>query len=146
MPTGAKLVAATCLAILGLVLAVMITPLVPELSDFPYLVPVNMAVGALVGWISMAPRAGGGVGRAVANGLTGAAVLAFWGLAAIGVIRMIDLSMKQQYRGFGDAVVAIFSISAEYFLLFATVPVGIALVVGGVLSSLVVNYADRKWP
>jgi len=142
MPTGAKLAAAMCLALLGLALTVIITPLMPELSDFKYLIPVNMAIGGLIGWFVMAPSAGGG---AVANGLTGAVALAFWTLAALGVIRMIDRSMKGQYHGLGDAAVAVFSIGAEYFLLLATLPVGIALVVGGVISGFVTNYADRKW-
>lgn len=145
MPTGAKLVAAICLAFLGLALSVIITPLMPELADFKFLAPVNMALGALIGWLVLAPRAGGGTGHAIANGLTGAAALAFWGLAALGVIRMIDLSTHKQYRGLGDAIFAIFSIGADYFLVLATMPVGIALVVGGVMSGLATNYADRNW-
>ncbi|SFS56064.1 hypothetical protein SAMN04488040_0950 [Sulfitobacter marinus] len=145
MPTGAKLAAAMCLAVLGVVLSVIITSLIPELSRFKYLVPLTVALGGVIGWFFMAPRAGGGVGHAIANGVTCAVALAFWMLTALAVIRVIDLSLKGQYRGLSDAIVAVVMIGAEYALLLAILPVAAALAVGGVVSGFVTNFADRKW-
>ncbi len=103
MPTAAKLMAAFCLASLAFVVSQMIMPLMPERSEFGYFVPINMAVGALVGWVIMAPRSGHGMGAGITNGLTGAFMLVLWGLATHAVIRMLDLSMQRRYDGMGDS-------------------------------------------
>ena len=146
MPTAAKLMAAFCLASLAFVVSQMIMPLMPERSEFGYFVPINMAVGALVGWVIMAPRSGHGMGAGITNGLTGAFMLVLWGLATHAVIRMLDLSMQRRYDGMGEALLAVLTISAEYLLVMATVPIGIALSVGGIISGIATNYAERKWP
>ncbi len=146
MPTGAKLMAAICLAILAFVLSEMIMPLMPERTHFGYFVPINMALGVVVGWIVMGSRAGGSVFMGITNGVSGAFMLVLWGLFTHGVIRMIDLSMQRRYDGLGEAALAVLSIGAEYFLIMATGPVGIALLVGGAISGLATNYAERRWP
>lgn len=146
MPTAAKLMAAICLALLAFIVSQMIMPLMPERSYFGYFVPINMAVGALVGWVIMAPRAGHGMAAGITNGLTGAFMLVFWGLATHAVIRMLDLSMQRRYDGVGEGLLAVLTISAEFILVMATVPIGIVLIVGGILSGIATNFAERRWP
>ncbi len=146
MPTAARLMAAICLALLGFVLSEMIMPLMPERSSFGYFVPTNMALGALAGWVVMGPRAGGGFVMGLSNGLTGTFILLLWGLATQSTLTMLKLSMQRRYDGLGEAVLAVLSIGAEYFLIMATIPIAIVVLVGGAISGFVTNYAEQKWP
>lgn len=146
MPTAARLMAAICLALLGFVLSEMIMPLMPERSSFGYFVPTNMALGALAGWVVMGPRAGGGFVMGLSNGLTGTFILLLWGLATQSTLTMLKLSMQRRYDGLGEAVLAVLSIGAEYFLTMATIPIAIVVLVGGAISGFVTNYAEQNWP
>lgn len=146
MPTAARLMAAICLACMGFVLSEMIMPLMPDRASFGYFVPTNMALGALAGWVVMGPRAGGGPVMGIGNGLTGVFVLVLWGLAAQAVLRMLKLSMQRRYDGLGEAVLSVLSIGAEYFLIMATIPIAGVIVIGGIISGLATNYAEKKWP
>ncbi len=145
MPTAARLMAAGCFAILALVVSQMIIPLVPEGKRLGYFVPINMLVGFLIGWVMIGPRAGGGMGRGISNGLTGAFLLILWGIATQAVIEMIRLSMLRRYDGFAEAILAAIGIGAEFFMLMATVAIGVTVVVGGVISGLLTNYAEGRW-
>jgi hypothetical protein len=138
--------AAICLALLGFVLSEMIMPLMPERSSFGYFVPTNMALGALAGWVVMGPRAGGGFVMGLSNGLTGTFILLLWGLATQSTLTMLKLSMQRRYDGLGEAVLAVLSIGAEYFLTMATIPIAIVVLVGGAISGFVTNYAEQNWP
>jgi len=146
MPTTARLMAAICLAFLGFILSQMIMPLMPDRASFGYFVPTNMALGALAGWVVMGPRAGGGFLMGISNGLTGAFVLLLWGLATQATLTMLKLSMQRRYDGLGEAVFAVLSIGADYFLIMSTVPIAIVVLVGASVSGLLTNYAKRKWP
>ena len=61
MPTAARLMAALCLAVVGLVVSEMVKPLMPESTDFGYFVQVNIVLGLGVGWFVMGRRAGRGI-------------------------------------------------------------------------------------
>lgn len=146
MPTAAKLMAAICLATLGFVLSQMIMPLMPERASFGYFVPTNMAIGAILGWAVMGTRAGGGLWMGISNGLTGAFLLVICGVVTQSALRMLNLSMQRRYDSLGDAFIAVLTIGAEYFMIMATGPIAIAVVVGGIISGTVTNYAEKKWP
>ena len=71
MPDAAKLVAATCLAIMGFLLSGLIMPVYVDAygeTNFGWFVQVNVVLGIVVGWISMGKRAGRGVSAAMTNG------------------------------------------------------------------------------
>ena len=71
MPTAPKALAAFCLAVLGYLASELVKTLVPEITNFGNFSYVNMALGALVGWIVVGKRAGRGTKEAIGNGLTG---------------------------------------------------------------------------
>lgn len=145
MPNAAKLVSALCLAILAFIVSGLIMPLFPEGTDFGYFVLVNVVIGAATGWSVIGKRAGRGWTSAINVGLTGAVMLVFWGLFVQGCYEMVDLAMRRRYDNAFEALVAIFEIMAEYALLIATVPIGIALAIGGAAAGILAEIAARRW-
>ena len=145
MPTAARLVAAICIAIVAFVVSRMVMPLMPESTDFGYFIPVNIVLGLLVGWFAMGKRAGRGTTAAINNGLTGVFLLMLWGIGVQATNEMVRLAMRNRYDGALEALTAIFEIGAEYALIVATVPIGIALLIGAVVSGLLTEFAGNRW-
>ena len=145
MPTGARLVAALCLAVTAYVISLMVMPLMPESTDFGNFVPINICLGLLVGWFVMGRRAGRGTTAAINNGLTGVFVLLLWGIGVQAANEMVRLAMRNRYDNAFEAIVAIFQIGAEFGLILFTVPIGVTLLVASVVSGLLTEAADRNW-
>ncbi|AXI42530.1 TrgA family protein [Sulfitobacter sp. SK011] len=145
MPTAARLVAAICLAIVAFIVSGMVMPLMPESTDFGYFVPLNIIIGLLAGWIVMGRRVGRGTTAAINNGLTGVFVMMLWGIGVQACNEMVRLAMKNRYDNAMEAIVAIFQIGAEFGQMIATVPIGLFLLVGAVVSGLVTEYAGNRW-
>lgn len=145
MPNGARLIAALSMALLAFFVSGMIMPLMPEGTDFGYFTYVNMAIGVVCGWILMGRRAGHGLVPAINNGITGMAVMVFWGLFVQGVWEMFRLAMRHRFDGPFEALTAIFTISLDYFFVMAVPHVLLALVIGGVLAGLATENAHNRW-
>ncbi|MHA6261757.1 TrgA family protein [Arenibacterium sp. CAU 1754] len=145
MPDAARLFAALGLAITAFIISGQIIPLMPEGLDFGYFTYVNMAIGAITGWIVMGKRAGRGVTAAINNGITGAVAMVFWGLFVQGCWEMFDLAMRNRYDGPFEAVMAIFQIAAGYGMTMFVPNIIITLAVGGVATGLATEYAWRNW-
>ena len=136
MPTGARLMAAISLAVLAFVLSGMVVPLMPESTDFGYFLPLNVVLGLIVGWRVMGRRAGRGIVAAINNGFAGVFVLMLWAIFLQAANEMVRLALRNRYDDPFEAIVAVFQIGAEFGLMIATVPIGVALVVGGVIAGL----------
>jgi len=145
MPTAARLVAALCLAGVAYVVSGMVIPLLPEGTDIGYFVPVNVLIGLVVGWTVMGSRAGRGTTAAINNGVTGVFMLVLWAIVVQAANEMVRRAMLNRYDDVFEAIVAVFEIGAEYAVLIATLPIGIALIVGALVSGLVTEYAARHW-
>ena len=145
MPTAARLVAALLLAALGWVLSDMIRPLMPEGTDFGIFNYVDAFIGLSVGWILMGKRAGRGVVSGINNGITGAAVMVFWGLFVHSSYEMFRLAMRNRYDGPMEAITAIFIIASEFGLMIATAPVIVTFLIGALIVGPATEYASRKW-
>lgn len=147
MPSAARLMGAVCLAVLAFVLSGMVMTLLPESTDFGWFVPLNILLGLLIGWTVMGSRVGGdSIAAAINNGVAGVFVLMLWGIGIQAINEMMRLAMRNRYDDPFEAIVAIFQIGAEFGLLVATAPIGIALAVGAVVSGLLTEYAHRRWP
>ncbi|MDP5216445.1 TrgA family protein [Ruegeria sp. 2205SS24-7] len=145
MPDAARLVAATCLALIAFIVSGQIIPLMPEGLDFGYFTYVNMGLGILVGWITMGKRAGRGITNAINNGITGIVVLVFWGLFVQGCYEMFRQAMRNRYGGPFEAIGAIFRIGIDYAYTIAVPNVILTLLIGGVLAGLATEFAWRRW-
>ncbi|GAA6175246.1 TrgA family protein [Sulfitobacter pacificus] len=146
MPTAARLMAAFCVAVTAYFISLMVMPLMPESTDFGYFIPVNICLGLGVGWFAMGRRAGRGTTAAINNGLTGMFLLMLWGIGVQAINEMVRLAMRNRYDGPFEALVAIFRIGAEYAVMVATVPIGIALLVGTLFCGLLTEFASNRWP
>ncbi len=145
MPDAARLFAAIGLAITAFIVSGMIIPLMPEGTDFGYFTWVNLAIGALSGWIVMGKRAGKGITAAINNGITGMVAMVFWGLAVQGAYEMVRLAMRNRYDGPFEAIMAIFEIAIDYGWTIFVFPVIMTLLIGGILTGLATEYAWRTW-
>ena len=145
MPDAAKLVAAIGMAILAFVVSGMIMPLFEEDTNFGWFTQVNVLVGIVTGWMVIGRRAGRGIVSAINVGLTGPVVMVFWGLFIQSCNEMVRIAMKNRYDGAFEALVAIFEIGAEWALLMSTIPVWAVLLVGGMITGLLTEYAWRTW-
>lgn len=145
MPDAARLVAATCMALIAFIISGQVMPLMPEGTDFGYFTYVNIGLGLLCGWIVMGKRAGRGLVPAINNGLTGVAALLFWGLFVQGVYEMVRLAMRNRYGGPFEALAAIFEIGAEYAWMIAVPNIIATVLIGGVLAGLATEQAWQRW-
>lgn len=145
MPTASRLMAAICLAFLGYVVSQLVMPLMPERSNFGNFVPVNVALGLVVGWVVMGRRAGRGTTAAINNGLTGVSVLMLWGLGLHASSEMFRLAMRNRYDGALEALSAIFQIALEYGTMIAIPSIGIVLLIGAVVSGLLTEFVKIRW-
>ncbi|MFC6642959.1 MULTISPECIES: TrgA family protein [Sulfitobacter] len=145
MPTGARLMAAISLAVLAFVLSGMVVPLMPESTDFGYFLPLNILLGLVVGWRVMGKRAGRGIVAAINNGLAGVFVLMLWAIFLQAANEMVRLALRNRYDDPFEAIVAVFQIGAEFGVMIATLPIGVALVVGAVIAGLLTEFAYNRW-
>ena len=145
MPNAASLFGAISLAIIAFIVSGQIMPLFEEGKDFGYFTWVNMAIGVVVGWKVMGPRAGRGTVPGVNNGLTGVAVMVFWCLFVQGCYEMFRLAMRNRYDGPFEAILAIFEISYDFALTIAQPNILITLLIGAVVGGLVTEHVSRIW-
>ncbi|QBF32065.1 TrgA family protein [Thalassococcus sp. S3] len=146
MPDAARLFAAISLALLAFIVSVLIIPLMPEGTDPGYFTWINVALGAVVGWVSMGKRAGRhGLTPAINNGLTGMALLVFWGLFVQATNEMVRLAMRNRYDGPFEAIVAIFQIGFDFSKILVDPVVIATLVIGAIFCGLLTEYAWRTW-
>lgn len=145
MPTGARLTAALCLALLAFILSGEIKPLLPEGTDFGNFTPINMGLGFVIGWVVMGKRAGRGTVPAINNGIGGVAVLLFWGLFVQGCYEMFRLAMRNRYDGPFEALAAIFSIGLDYAYVIFVPEIIVTVLVGALVSGLATESASRRW-
>lgn len=145
MPDAARLVAALSLAIIAFIVSGQIIPLMPEGLDFGWFTYVNIGIGLICGWIIMGKRAGRGITAGLNNGLTGVVAMVFWGLFVQGTYEMVELSLRNRYRGPFDAIMAIFEIALEYAQIMFVPNIIITLLIGAVLAGLATEYAWRTW-
>jgi len=143
MPTAARLVAAVLLGVLAWMVSEQVKLLMPDRSAFGNFNVINLVLGIVIGWQVIGSRCGRGYSAAIGNGLTGGAVLLFWGLLIHAAVEMFERSMRLRYDGAFEAVAAVFELMAEYGLMMATPLVGGTLVVGAILAGFIAEVVDQ---
>ena len=145
MPTAARLVAALSLAALAWMVSGRLMAILPEHTAFGAFVYVNIIVGLLAGWFVVGKRVGSGWADAVGAGLTGVGAMVFWALFLQAANEMLRLALLRRFDGPVEALVAVFQKGLEFgeFLLDPQV-LGL-LVIGGVVTGLLAEKAERAW-
>ncbi|SHK24212.1 hypothetical protein SAMN05444000_12334 [Shimia gijangensis] len=145
MPTGSRLVAAICLAILSAIIAEMVKPLMPEATVFGKFTYVTAFLGLIVGWTHLGARAGGSVVDGVNNGITAVALLVVFALLVFGSYEMVDQALRHRYSNLLQALRGILAIGVDYGQYLLDVEIIVTLVVGAVVSGLITEFAYRRW-
>lgn len=145
MPTAAKLLSALILAAVGWMCGELVKPLMPEGRDLSYLSPTTAAVGFLVGWFYLGPRADRGLGTTGANAGTTLFVQVFMTLFTFAFAKMIGNSLRKRYDGPIDALQDIFIIGFEMAIEYTTAEIAAVAILGVFIASSSAFYAARKW-
>lgn len=145
MPTIPKLVAATTLSLLALIVSRMVMELMPEGTNFGIFLPLNMVIGFLTGWFYTGPLSTDRLADALSFGFTGAAILTFVALFAQSANEMTRLAMAHRYGGPVEAIAAVFQIGVEFGTQVLTLEVLTTLTIGGFLAGFLAYLASRRW-
>lgn len=145
MPTTARLVAAICLAVLAWVVTGQVITEMTERTNFGNFRVITTGLGLLVGWFVIGSRVGTDYVTSISIGLTGMVALVFWGLFVQAGNEMLRLSLARRYDGAIEAIVAVFQIGIDYAGHLMYPNILLTLVVGGVLSGVISEYANRRW-
>ena len=145
MPTAARLFSAVALAILAFIVSGQVMPLMPEGTDFGMFTYVNMAVGAVMGWVVVGKRAGRGLIPGITNGMTGTLAMMFWCLCIYGAYEMFSRAMDRRYDDPFESVMAIFELGFDYASMIFVQNIIVTLLIGGVLAGLAAEYAAKRF-
>lgn len=145
MPTAAKLVAGLCLAALGYLVSDQIRLLLPANTDFGAFNYVNAAIGLLCGWLVIGSRAGRGTAAAIGNGFTGTMAMVVWGLFVQACNEMVAESLKRRYDTVVEAIASVFEHMIEFGQTMLVPEVILTLLVGGIATGLVAEFAAGRW-
>jgi hypothetical protein len=145
MPTGAKLTAAICFAVVGWVLANYYAQNMPDASAAGRIREAAGVLGALVGWMVMGPSVGKGYVEAAGAGIKTAVVLAVVALFLLALREMLDNSVRMRYDGALEAIVDVFQTMAKRSEALLSLGVFGTILLGGIIGGLLAENAGRRW-
>lgn len=145
MPNSARLFGLVGLALVAFFATEIYKTLLPEGMGTGKFTPINMLIGAAVGWRVLGRYAGHGWAQSFTVGLFAASILLFYSLFTWSFVEMIGNSMNLRYDGPVEALQAMVAIAIEYCALGLTDPqVPIALFVGGILAAFLAEWAATQ--
>jgi len=145
MPTGAKLMAAVCFAVVGWVLANFYAINMPDAAAAGPIREVAALVGVIIGWTVMGPSVGNGYVEAAGSGIKTAVVLAVAALFLLALAEMLDNSVKMRYDGALDAILDVFQTMARRSEALLSMGVFGTILFGGIIGGLLTENAGRRW-
>ena len=145
MPTGAKLVAAACFAVVGWVMSNYYAMNMPDASAAGPMREWAALIGAIIGWMVMGPSVGRGYVEAAGSGIKTAVVLAVAALFLLALREMLDNSVKMRYDGALDAILDVFQVMARRSEALLSLGVFGTILFGGIVGGLLSESAGRRW-
>ena len=145
MPTGAKLVAAACFAVVGWVMSNYYAMNMPDASAAGPMREWAALIGAIIGWMVMGPSVGRGYVEAAGSGIKTAVVLAVAALFLLALREMLDNSVKMRYDGAPDAILDVFQVMARRSEALLSLGVFGTILFGGIVGGLLSENAGRRW-
>ena len=145
MPTGAKLVAAVCFAIVGWLAAEAYIPQLPADTRTGYFREIMAVLGFVLGWMTLGPNVGRGYADAASIGMRTSFLLVFWGLLGMSIYFMVRRSTRMIYDNAGDAALDVPMLMLQYAGLMGSVPLVAVLAVGGAIGGVLTEFAGRRW-
>jgi len=145
MPTAAKFIALFAFAAVLFFAAEAVKPQVPDRTQWGYFAVVCAGIGAVCGWVISGGRAGGGYVAGLGTGMRTAIQAVVWALLFFSVREMVFRSMRRMYDGVFDAIVGTFDILLENGAAVMTPEPLVAILGGGALAGLLVEWTGRQW-
>ncbi|MEM9581970.1 MAG: TrgA family protein [Pseudomonadota bacterium] len=145
MPTAARMITAIIFAILAYYTSNVAKTLLPEGTPTAVFTPWAMGVSAVCAWQVFGRLIGRGYVSSINTGVYAIGVAMFFVTTLFSITEMIKRSMRMQYDGPMDAVVNMFGIAVEYSTMFLDPRIGGTLLVGGILSGIIGEWAENKW-
>jgi hypothetical protein len=145
MPTGAKLMAAFCFAVVGFILANYYSMNMPDASSAGPIREGAAVVGAIIGWWVMGPTVGRGYVEAAGAGIKTAVILAVAALFLLAMREMLDNSVKMRYDTALEAILDVFQTMARRSHALLSLGVFGTILLGGIVSGLLTENAGRRW-
>ena len=143
MYSFSRLLPAAGFAATALVASVFVQGLLPQDTVFGLFLPLNMGLGALLGFVFVGRRAGQGYGVALGVGLTAGVLLLFWAVALQALWAVFEKSLGGVFPSLNSALSDI----ADHAIAYAglvTQPYVLAVVGGGgVLCALLAEAMVR---
>ena len=145
MPTAARLVAALAFAAVAFFTAELYRPGLPPETQWGNFTLICTVIGILCGWMVMGRLAGKGMGAALGSGLRTSANIVFYALLLFSVYEMLQRSLNKRYDGVFQAIEGIFDIALQYGTALLRPDPMIVLLLGGMASGALVEWASRQW-
>ena len=145
VPTGTKLVAAACFAVVGWVMSNYYAMNMPDASAAGPMREWAALIGAIIGWMVMGPSVGRGYVEAAGSGIKTAVVLAVAALFLLALREMLDNSVKMRYDGALDAILDVFQVMARRSEALLSLGVFGTILFGGIVGGLLSENAGRRW-
>lgn len=145
MPTGAKLVAAACFAVVGWVMSNYYAMNMPDASAAGPMREWAALIGAIIGWMVMGPSVGRGYVEAAGSGIKTAVVVAVAALFLLALREMLANSVKMRYDGALDAILDVFQVMAQRSQALLSLGVFGTILFGGIVAGLLSENAGRRW-
>ena len=144
MPTGAKLMAAICFAVVGFVMANYYAMNMPDASSAGAIREGAAVIGAVIGWWVMGPTSGKGYVEAAVAGIKTAVILAVTALFMLAMREMLVNSVKMRYDTALDAFLDVFQTMATRSHALVSLGVFGTILLGGIIGGLLTENASRR--
>lgn len=145
MPTGAKLMAAICFAVVGWVMANYYAVNMPDSAAAGPIREGAALVGVIIGWSVMGNSVGRGYVEAAGSGIKTAVLLAVVALFLLALAEMLDNSVKMRYETAMEAILAVFQTMAKRSHALLSLGVFGTILFGGIVGGLLTENAGRRW-
>lgn len=145
MPTGAKLMAAVCFAVVGWVLANYSAMNMPDAAAVGPIREGAALVGVIIGWSVMGNSVGKGYVEAAGTGIKTAVILAVVALFVLALSEMLQNSVRMRYEDALEAIVAVVDTMAKRSHALLSLGVFGTVLLGGIIGGLLTENAGRRW-
>ena len=149
MPTGARVIAAICIAFVAWIVSGLVKQLLVNEPGFGNFVPLCVVIGLLCGWIILGRRADRGrlgYANAIGVGLSAMAMTVFWVLLLVSVWKSFDRAMSRVYHDPMKVVYDVYPIAWDYGQVLKDVDILVWLIFGGAIAGILAHLVGEKWP
>ncbi len=145
MPTVGKLASLLVFTALALWVSETMKVTMPEGRPVKYFTIVNLLVAAYLGWTMAKNRFHDAYSVSLGSGITIAFCITVVSTFFFAFAEMIKFSMRGRYDGPVEAVVNVFQICVDWLPIVLTPPVIGAVLVGGGLGGLFIEWVNRRF-